>query len=204
MAQVAVLPEAQSVARDPELRVRWIGTLPFWGVHVAAVIGVVWVGFSWTGVALCVASYYLRMFGITAGYHRYFSHRSFKTNRVVQFLFALVGTLCAQKGVLWWAANHRHHHKYSDEPEDVHSPRQGGFWWSHVQWILVRKFQRTQWELVKDLARYPELRWLNKYYLVPVVGYAWLLYLVGGREWLVWGFFLSTVLLWHGTFTINS
>jgi stearoyl-CoA desaturase (delta-9 desaturase) len=162
-------------------------------------------GWSWAGLGLALAMYFLRMFGITAGYHRYFSHRSFKTSRVGQFVLALLGTLAAQKGVLWWAAHHRHHHKYSDQPDDVHSPRQRGFFWSHVGWILSRKHQVLHWDRVKDLARYPELRFLQRFELLITVGFATLLYVVAGGFWgLLWGFFVSTTLLWHGTFTINS
>src|SRR5215470_2501013 len=105
---------------------------PFIGVHIGAVVGVALLGFSWAGLGLAVALYYVRMFGITAGNHRYFSHRSYKMGRGMQFLMALLGTTSVQKGVLWWSAHHRVHHKYSDEPEDIHSVRQNGFWWSHV------------------------------------------------------------------------
>jgi stearoyl-CoA desaturase (Delta-9 desaturase) len=183
---------------------RGLSTIPFWGVHIAAVVGVIALGWSWSGVALAVALYYVRMFGITAGYHRYFSHRSYKTSRPVQFLMALLGTLSVQKGVLWWAAHHRRHHKHSDDPADVHSPVQHGFWWAHLKWILSSSFEDTDWDRIRDLSRYPELRFLNKYYMVVVVGFAVALFLVGGAHALVWGFFVSTTLLWHGTFTINS
>ncbi|HSP98064.1 MAG TPA: acyl-CoA desaturase [Candidatus Dormibacteraeota bacterium] len=144
------------------------------------------------------------MFGVTAGYHRYFSHRSYKTGRVFQFVLALLGTLAVQKGVLWWSANHRVHHKYSDQEGDVHSPVRNGFWWSHVGWILAEDWEETQYDRIPDMARYPELRWLNEHYLVPPVALATLLFLVGGLQWLVWGFFISTTVLWHSTFTINS
>jgi stearoyl-CoA desaturase (delta-9 desaturase) len=117
---------------------------------------------------------------------------------------ALLGTLSVQKGVLWWAANHRHHHKHSDKHEDIHSPVLGGFWWSHTGWIIVKDYEETKMELIPDLAKYPELLWLNKYYLVPPVLFSSLFFFIGGPAALIWGFFLSTVLLWHGTFTINS
>jgi stearoyl-CoA desaturase (delta-9 desaturase) len=185
-------------------RRRLSSSLPFWGVHVAALVGVIWLGWSWSGLLLAVGLYYLRMFGITAGYHRYFSHRSFKTGRVVQFFFALLGTLSLQKGVCWWAAHHRRHHKYSDQPEDVHSPRQRGFWWSHTGWILSPEFEETDWKRIPDLARFPELVWLDRWFLPINVGFAALLLVTLGAWGLCWGFFVSTTLLWHGTFTINS
>jgi len=185
-------------------RARISSTVPFWAMHVVAIAGVIWLGWSWSGLALAIAFYYLRMFGITAGYHRYFSHRSFKTSRAGQFFFALLGTLAVQKGVLWWSAHHRRHHKHSDQPDDVHSPRQGGFWWSHVGWILDSVHEETDWRRIPDLAKFPELVWLNRWYLVVNVASAVLLLAIGGAWALVWGFFVSTVLLWHGTFTINS
>ncbi len=173
-------------------------------VHVAAALGVVLVGFSWTGVALCVASYYLRMFAITAGFHRYFSHRAYRLSRVSQFLLAFLGQTSAQKGVLWWASNHRHHHKYSDRPEDIHSPVQNGFWWSHIGWILSGLYDETDYSRIPDLAKFPELRWLNRNQYAATMVYAVALYLAFGWTGLAYGYFLSTVLLWHGTFTINS
>jgi stearoyl-CoA desaturase (delta-9 desaturase) len=173
-------------------------------VHLVAIVGVIYSGWSWSGLALAVALYYARMFFVTGAYHRYFSHRTFKTSRAFQFILALGGTMTLQKGVLWWAANHRHHHRESDQEDDIHSPRVGGFWWSHVGWILVDDHQNTRWSDIRDMAKYPELRWLNKYYLVPIVAMAVILQLIGGWHALLWGFFVSSTLLWHGTFTINS
>ncbi len=172
-------------------------------VHAAA-LGVIALGFSWRGVALCVASYYLRMFAVTAGFHRYFSHRTFRLARGPQFLLAFLGQTAAQKGVLWWASNHRHHHKYSDRPEDIHSPLQRGLWWSHMGWILSPDYVETDLSRVPDLAKYPELRWLDRHQYVPTVLYGVALALAFGPVGLFYGYFLSTVLLWHGTFSINS
>ncbi|MGD9763255.1 MAG: acyl-CoA desaturase [Candidatus Binatia bacterium] len=179
------------------------GGASFWGVHVACLL-VLYTGISWSGIAIGIALYWVRMFGITAGYHRYFAHRSYRTGRVFQCALALLGTLALQKGVLWWAANHRVHHKYSDQEGDPHSPLRKGFWWSHVGWILVPDYEKTQYDRIADMAKYPELRWLNRHYLVPPIGLAVALFLMGGLPWLVWGFFVSTTVLWHATFTINS
>ncbi|MDB4938959.1 MAG: Fatty acid desaturase [Labilithrix sp.] len=182
----------------------WLVSLPFYAVHVAAVVGVALVGFSWQGVALAVALYYVRMFGVTGGYHRYFSHRTYRTSRAFQLLLAILAQSSVQKGALWWAAHHRDHHKYSDTPRDPHSYRDYGFWYSHVGWILSDETEETDYSRIADLARYPELRWLNKFHVVPAVVLAVGLFLVGSWPALVWGFFVSTTLLWHGTFTINS
>ncbi|MBI3723350.1 acyl-CoA desaturase [bacterium] len=176
----------------------------FGGAHVLAVVGAVFVGASWRLVALAVGAYYLRMFFITAGYHRYFAHRSFKTSRAFQFVLAFGGALAAQKGPLWWASHHRHHHKFSDMPEDVHSPTQRGFFWAHVGWILSPRHKKPRLELIADFTRFPELRFLNRFWLLPpLLGLAGL-WLAGGLPWAVWGGLVSTAFLWHGTFTINS
>jgi stearoyl-CoA desaturase (delta-9 desaturase) len=182
----------------------WLVSLPFYAVHVAAVVGVALVGFSWKGVALALALYYVRMFGVTGGYHRYFSHRTYRTSRAFQLVLAVLAQTSVQKGALWWAAHHRDHHKYSDTPKDPHSYRDYGFWYSHVGWILSTETEETDYSRISDLARYPELRWLNNWHLVPPVVLAVGLWLVGSWPALVWGFFVSTTLLWHGTFTINS
>ncbi len=188
----------------PMHRINRLKSIPFALVHLAAIAGVVALGFSWKGLALALVLYVVRMFGVTAGYHRYFSHRSFRTSRPMQLLFALLAMTSAQKGVLWWASHHRTHHKSSDQEGDVHSVLRDGFLWGHVGWILSDKYEKTDERRVTDLARYPELRWLDRHFLVPPVALAVIFFLVGGWFALVWGFFVSTVLLWHGTFTINS
>jgi stearoyl-CoA desaturase (Delta-9 desaturase) len=177
--------------------------IPFVFMHLAC-IAVLYVGFSLPAVLVCIALYAVRMFALTAGYHRYFSHRTFKTSRIFQFVLGLLGTTAVQKGPLWWAAHHRRHHKFSDQEGDVHSPVQAGFWWSHMGWIVSPKFDPTDWDAIKDFSRFRELRWLNRYHLLPPIALAVLLFLVGGWQWLVWGFFVSTVALYHGTFSVNS
>ncbi len=188
----------------PDRAINWLGSIPFFLIHVLAVAGVLALGWSWSGLALALGLYFVRMFGVTAGYHRYFSHRSFKTSRAGQLVLAVLAMSSVQKGVLWWASHHRVHHKNSDQPGDVHSVVLDGFWWSHVGWILSRRYDTTDSSKVRDLARFPELVWLDRYYLVPPVALGVMLFLAGGWWALVWGLLVSTVLLWHGTFTINS
>jgi stearoyl-CoA desaturase (delta-9 desaturase) len=185
-------------------RISPVKATPFIAVHVAAIAGVIALGWSWKGLALALALYAVRMFGVTGGYHRYFSHRSFKTSRVFQFVLALLAVSSSQKGVLWWASHHRIHHKFSDQPGDVHSVKQEGFLWSHVGWILADKYEATDERCVRDLSRYPELAWLDRWWWTPPAALGVGLFLVGGWFALVWGFLVSTMLLWHGTFTINS
>jgi stearoyl-CoA desaturase (Delta-9 desaturase) len=187
----------------PDEKINWLSSIPYFGAHLMCLF-VFYVGAKPVDVLVCLALYVIRMWGVTAGYHRYFSHRSYKTNRVFQFILALVGTTATQKGVLWWAANHRHHHRESDTELDIHSPIQKGFWWSHMNWILCDKYGETRFEAIKDFARFPELRFLNRFYLLPPIALAVALYFIGGFSMLVWGFFVSTTVLWHGTFTINS
>ncbi len=189
---------------ERERSIDLLKSIPFVAVHVAAVWGVIHLGWSWRGLGLAVALYYVRMFFITAGYHRYFSHRTFKMSRPLQLLFAVGAMSSSQKGVMWWAGHHRIHHKFSDQPGDVHSALREGFVWSHVRWILSRRYAATEDARVKDLAKYPELVWLDKWWWVPPTALGVTLFLVGGWFALVWGFLVSTVLLWHGTFTINS
>jgi stearoyl-CoA desaturase (Delta-9 desaturase) len=179
-------------------------SIPYWGVHAMAIVGLIVLGFSWLGLGIALAAYVPRMFFVTGAYHRYFSHRSFKTSRWFQFLLAFGATLTAQKGPLWWAAHHRIHHKLSDEPGDLHSVVQSGFWWAHHGWILSRDLEDTDLSRIKDFSKYPELRWLNRYWILPVVALAVGLFLVGGWFALIWAFAVSQVLCWHGTFTINS
>lgn len=178
-------------------------TVPFIIVHLAC-LGAIWTGVSWPAVGLAVALYVARMFGITGGYHRYFSHRSFKAGRGMQFVLAFLAQSSAQKSVLWWAALHRHHHKFSDTEDDIHSPRHRGFWYSHVAWIFDRRNDSTDLEAVPDLAKYPELMFLHRYEQVPSIVLGLACYLALGWQGLVVGFIWSTTALFHGTFFINS
>ena len=179
------------------------GVIPFALIHLAC-FAVIWTGFQAPDLMLCGVLYAIRMFAITGGYHRYFSHRSFKTSRVFQFLLAFVAQSSAQQGALWWAAHHRKHHKYSDTPQDVHSPLQSGFWFAHFGWIFSTTKSQADYDLMKDFMKFPELVWLNKYKHVPPVLLGVGVWLVSGWSGLVVGFFISTMLLFHCTFAINS
>jgi stearoyl-CoA desaturase (delta-9 desaturase) len=191
------------VVSDAQDDIVYPSALPFVFVH-AACFAAIWSGITWQAVAIGVALYWLRIFAIGAGYHRYFSHRSYSTSRVLQFVLAFFAQTSAQKSVLWWAAKHRHHHLHSDTPHDVHSPRHTGFLYSHLGWIFVRRHGEADLLKVSDLTRYPELMWLHKYELVPPVALGAFCFLITGWSGLVVGFFWSTVLLYHATFCINS
>jgi len=193
---------ATAYRRAPDERVNRVTSIPFILVHFVPLLAV-FTGVSWTAVALLFVTYWGRMFCITGGYHRYFAHRAYKVGRVPQFLLAFGGLTAAQKGPLWWAGHHREHHRSSDTEADIHSPLRG-FWWSHVGWILCDKYAATPTDRIKDFADYPELRFLNKYDFIGPWALGVACYLIGGWSGLVIGFFLSTVLLWHATFFVNS
>jgi stearoyl-CoA desaturase (delta-9 desaturase) len=197
-------------------RIAWLRVLPFLALHLGCV-AVIWVGVSRTAVLVAVALYLVRMFAVTAFYHRYFAHRTFRTSRTLQFVFAVIGATSVQRGPLWWAAHHRRHHLHADTELDPHSPNLRGFLWSHMGWFMTPEGFRTQWQRIPDLVRYPELRWLDRFDVVAPVGLAVLLYGLGsllqstrpelgtsGAQLLVWGFCISTVALFHATVTINS
>ena len=209
-------PPADSIAPQDDLRIDWLRAIPFIGMHVAC-LAVFWVGASVTAVTVCLALYAVRMFAITGFYHRYFAHRSFKTGRAVQFVVACIAASSVQRGPLWWAAHHRHHHQHADQDGDPHSPTLSGLLWSHMGWFLTTRQFATRWERIPDLARFPELRWLDRYDILMPAVLAVVLFATGkvlavhapqlhtsGAQLLVWGFFVSTILLFHITVSINS
>lgn len=195
--------EAVTAGNEERAHYRWYSALLFFLIHIAC-FSAFFTPFHWRYVVWALALYAIRMFGLTAGYHRYFSHRSFKLNRVWQFLLAFLAETSCQKGVLWWAAHHRVHHLESDTVNDVHSPRQRGFWWAHIGWIVSSDYDEYEPRLIADFGRFPELRWLDHYYLVPPAVLGTGLFLFGGWPIFLWGFVISTVILFHGTFCINS
>ena len=179
-------------------------TIPFLVLHLSCV-AVIWTGITPTALALCAALYLIRVFAVTAGYHRYFSHRSYRTSRATQFVLAVLCQSTTQRGVLWWAAIHRHHHLHSDTELDVHSRRQHGFWYAHMGWIFARSNDKPDYALVQDLARYPELLWLDRHpYFLPTMLAIVPCWVIGGWSGVIVGFGWSTTLLYHATFAINS
>jgi stearoyl-CoA desaturase (delta-9 desaturase) len=197
-------------------QIDWLRAIPFIALHLA-VVCVFFVGWSPIAISIAIVLYCLRMFAITGFYHRYFSHKAFRTSRVAQFVFAAIGASAVQRGPLWWAAHHRLHHANSDHGTDEHSPRQHGFFWSHMGWFLTRHNFATRLDKIQDFARYPELRFLDRYDVLMPTVLAVSLFILGeilavvwpasgtnGWQLVVWGFVISTVVLYHITFTINS
>lgn len=205
----------QTAARGDE-RITLRDSLPLLLVHLGC-LGVIWVGASRAAVAVAVLLYFVRVFALTAGYHRFFSHNAFKTSRAFQFVLAFVGASAAQRGPLWWASHHRLHHQHPDSEDDIHSPSRHGFWWAHIGWLLCPKYATADLDRVKDFARFPELRFLDRHVYFGPASLIVALYLLGawlararpewgasGMQLVVWGFFISTVLVYHVTFCINS
>jgi stearoyl-CoA desaturase (delta-9 desaturase) len=209
----AVKPE---ISEGAEQAVDWVRIVPFVFLHVMC-LGFFFVGWSPVALGTALGLYLVRMFAITGFYHRYFSHNTFKASRPWTFVFAVLGNSAVQRGPLWWAAHHRHHHKYSDQKEDVHSPVQHGFLWSHMGWLTSLQNFPTRLDLVKDWARFSELRFLDRFDILVPLALAISLFLFGsilksfapslgtsGLQMLIWGFFISSTVLFHATCTINS
>jgi stearoyl-CoA desaturase (delta-9 desaturase) len=192
-----------TIGHDEHHDIIYPSAIPFVLVHLAC-FGAIWSGVTWPAVILCATLYWVRIFAIGAGYHRLFSHRAYSTSRVFRFILAVVAQSTAQKSVLWWAAKHRHHHLHSDTEQDVHSPRHTGFIYSHLGWIFSRRHDTFDETAVSDLMRYPEMRWLHTFEIVPAILLAGLCFLIAGWSGLFVGFFWSTVLVYHATFCINS
>lgn len=194
------MPRAIELA--PHEHPRWLSSVVFLALQFSPLL-IIFTGISLKSILLCVAMYVVRMWFITAGFHRYFSHRAFTTNRTFQFVLAFGGGAAAQKGVLWWASNHRGHHRHTETERDPHTPLKG-LYQSHIGWIVTERWEPTDWDAIEDFARFPELRFLNRHDWIAPWTFAVAAFLIDGWRGLVVGFFLSTVLLWHATFSVNS
>lgn len=185
-----------------------------WLVHLAC-LGIFFLPVTPALLAWSLAGYFLRVFSWEGGSHRYFSHRSFKTSRGFALFLAMLAAAAGQRGPLWWAAHHRNHHRHSDTELDLHSPVTRPFWYAHLGWLLDQKTLDTNLDDAKDLARFPELVWVNRFhYLFPLVVLAACV-LLGqytaafghsglGLASAVWLFFLPTALSLHASFAVNS
>jgi stearoyl-CoA desaturase (delta-9 desaturase) len=185
-------------------RVEWNRAVPYLVFNAAALAFVFVYPPRAADVVLCAALYAVRMFAVGGILHRYFSHRSYSTSRAFQFVLALLATTTMQQGILWWVSQHRHHHRYSDQPEDFHSPTQHGFLWSHQLWSFTARAQTTDMDSVKDLSVFPELGWLSRNWAVPHLALVGVLFLCGGLRAVEWGFMVSSVLVWQVSFGVNS
>jgi stearoyl-CoA desaturase (Delta-9 desaturase) len=209
----AELPTLDQSTRD---RIDWVRVWPYFALHAVCLFVFV-VGVSCIAVGVAATLYAVRMFALTAFYHRYFSHRAFKTSRVAQFVFALIGASAVQRGPIWWAAHHRHHHAHSDHDPDVHSPVRRGFFWSHMGWFLSRRHFAPDLAKVRDLQRFPELRLIDRFDILVPISLGAILYGLGaflerrdpelgttGWQLVIWGSFISTLVCHHVAFLVNS
>lgn len=216
MIETAARQQVDSETLGPPDRIDFLRSYAFTGVHLLAIASIA-TGFSWAALIAMLVTFWVRLFGITGGYHRYFSHRSFKTSRPMQFALAWLGASAGQNGPLWWVSHHRLHHRHADTEQDIHPPGIRGFWWAHAGWILCRRYAGYDKTVVKDLARYPELRFLDRNHMLAplslglvLFGVGWWLEVafpgLGTSRWQMvgWGLFISTVLLYHTTFLVNS
>eukprot|EP00793_Prasinoderma_coloniale_P001551 PRCOL_00003355-RA len=188
-------------------------------LHAAALATCVLHPLTANGAAWLVGSYVVRMWVVTCGYHRYFSHRSFKTSRWFQAILGAACCMAGQRGPVWWSSMHRHHHKHSDGEEDAHSPRHG-FAWSHMGWFMcsdeynhIRESYVPDWLDQdkfpgEDMAGLPlsdvALKWLDDRHHIFFLGSIPLFYALGGLDGLLWGFVVSTILSNHASYGINS
>ncbi len=191
-----------------------------WGLFIAlhlACLAAIWTGVSAFALLVALGLYLIRMFFLAAFYHRYFSHKSFKASRGFQFLMAVAGCTAGQRGPLWWAGHHRYHHAHADKPEDLHSPRQRGFFVAHMGWFMKTENWPTPRKYIRDWAHYPELRWIDRWDFAPFFALAAMAWMTGallarfapslhtsGAQMLIVGFLWSTIALYHATYTINS
>ncbi len=187
-------------------KMNWFTTTVFGLLHVGAVAALFM--FSWRSLAVAVALYWISVgFGISLGYHRLHTHRSFRVPQALEYLFALFGTLTLQGGPLFWVATHRIHHSRSDQPGDPHSPRDGA-WWSHMGWILFGESKhadtRAMARYAPDLAKHRFYVWLNNYHWLPVVVLGVALFAIGGLPMMLWGTCLRIVVGLHATWLVNS
>jgi stearoyl-CoA desaturase (delta-9 desaturase) len=184
--------------------------------HIAC-FAFIYTGVSFVAVMTAFAMYVIRGIGVTGGYHRLLAHRAFKTSRFVQFLFALAGSLAVQGGPIWWVSHHRSHHRDTDTDEDIHSPVTRGMWKAHMGWMITDEAFNENGANSRDLHKFAELKFLQRYYVwlvvLEMIGlfgfgsiWAWVFPESGtsGLQMLVWGFFISTVFTWHVTFMVNS
>ena len=166
------------------------------------------------GFALWMPLLALGMYGavgisICAGYHRFFSHKSYEASRPVQIFYAIFGAMAAQNSILWWSSSHRMHHQYVDRDWDPYSIKRG-FWWAHILWIFHKHDAPDAEANAPDLLANPVVQWQNRWYkvLVIVVGFG-LPTLIGALfgdalAGLLWGGFLRLVVVHHTTFFVNS
>ncbi len=175
-------------------------------LHIGAIAALFM--FSWKALIVTVALYWITIgFGISLGYHRLHTHRSFQVPLGLEYLFALFGAMTLEGGPIFWVATHRIHHQKSDQAGDPHSPRDGA-WWAHIGWILFGETNHNNTKMMSkyapDLAKHRFYIWLNNYHWVPTVVLAAVLFAIGGLPLMLWAVCVRIVVGLHATWLVNS
>jgi sn-1 stearoyl-lipid 9-desaturase len=194
-----------TLATENKPRIEWPMILFLVAVHLLALLAFLPSNFSWAGIGIAMFLHWVTGgVGITLGFHRLVTHRSFQTPKWLEYVLVFCGTLSCQMGPTIWVGLHRHHHLYSDRELDQHNSNRG-FWWSHMGWMLYEvAAKKDVSRYTKDIANQPFYQFCDKYYLVLQVILAALLYLIGGWSFLIWGIFVRLVLVYHCTWFVNS
>ncbi len=187
-------------------RLNWLTTVVLILLHMGAVAALFM--FSWRVLAVTAFLYWMTIgLGISMGYHRLHTHRSYRVPLLLEYFFAVCGSLTLEGGPIFWVATHRLHHQKSDLPGDPHSPRDGA-WWSHVGWILLGETNHNNTRVLSkyapDLAKHKFYVWLNNYHWVPLTVLGVLLFAIGGLPLFLWAGCLRVVVGLHSTWLVNS
>ena len=189
----------------PNLKKDWAVIIVMAILHIGALFAFLPSNFSWSAVGLMAVLYWMTAgLGITLGWHRLVSHRSFQVPKVVEYLLIFLGSLTMEGGVIWWVGLHRHHHLYSDQDADHHDSGKG-FWWSHMEWMFYEvPAEKEIPRFTKDIANDPVYKFLDKHFFAMQVALGIVLYLIGGWSFVIWGIFVRLVLVYHSTWFVNS
>jgi sn-1 stearoyl-lipid 9-desaturase len=201
-----------SIAIDRNLRISWHFVAVVALVHVGALVAFLPDFFSWQGVGLMLVLHWVTGgLGITLGWHRLVTHRSFQVPKWLEYFFVFCGTLAMQGGPIWWVGLHRHHHLYSDQPVDHHDSNKG-FWWSHMGWMFreVPAVQEIP-KFTKDISSDPFYRFCDAFFFPIQIAFGFLLFNLGERvlpgggwSFVLWGVFVRLAFVYHCTWFVNS
>jgi stearoyl-CoA desaturase (delta-9 desaturase) len=194
-----------TIASSTKPQLKWANILPLAGLHVGALLALLPSNFSWKAVGLAIFLHWVTGgLGITLGFHRLVTHRSFQTPKWVEYFLVFCGTLALQGGPIEWVGMHRIHHLHSDQGHDPHDSNQG-FWWSHLGWMMYHAPAQSEVpRFTKDIADDPVYQFFQNYMVHIQVALGLLLFFVGGWSFVVWGIFVRAVVVYHCTWLVNS